>query len=82
MKFGLSWGKNFVTQFTHVFRHFGVYSRKQNKIVLGKLFYKCALRFKEKMAYVSTKQLSKKSTKNKTKNMKTFTIFDGFWGQN
>jgi hypothetical protein len=30
-----------VTQFTHVSRHFGVYCRKQKKIVYGKLFIKC-----------------------------------------
>jgi hypothetical protein len=37
LKFGLLWGKkavtHFVTQFSHVSKHFGVYSRKQNKNV-------------------------------------------------
>ena len=32
LKFGLSWGNNdFVTQFTQVFRQFGVNCRKQKK---------------------------------------------------
>ena len=52
----------------------------------GKLFWKCGLRFKEKMVYVSKKLLLEKNAKTKKnkkkKTMKTFTIFGRFLGQN
>ena len=58
---------HFVTHFTHVSRHFGVYCRKQNKKCLGKTVWKYGLRFKEKIVYVSTKLLLEKSAKTKKK---------------
>ena len=80
----------FVTQFTHISRHFGVHNRKQKKMIKKKLFWKYGLRFEDIIAYVSTKLLLEKSAKtikkkikkNKKKNMKIFTIFGGFWGPN
>ena len=54
-------------QFTHGSRHFGVHCTK-HKNCLEKTVWKCGLRFKEKMAYVSTKVLlgtSAKTKKNK-----------------
>ena len=79
---------HFVTQFTHVSKHFGVYSRKQRKDIWRKMFSKCGLRFKEKchmcqQNYFKKKEqkLRKIKTKNK-KTMKTFKIFGGFRRQN
>ena len=62
MKFGFTWGKmavtHFVAQFTHVSRHFGVYSRKKKYIYV---------QIREKMAYVSIKLLLEKCSKIKNK---------------
>ena len=72
---------HFVTQFTHVSRHFGLYNRKQNKKYLGKMWSQIC----KKIAYVSTKLLLEKSTKKKQKKrktMKTFQIFGEFLRQN
>ena len=59
---------------------------ENKKMVQGKLFCKGGLRFKEKIAFVSTKQLletSAKTNKNKNKKtMKTCSFFGGFQGQN
>ena len=75
---------HFVTQFTHVSRHFGVCSRKQNKNYLGKTVLKMWSQILRKMACVSTKLLLEKNEEKKEEknNMKTFKIFGGFWGQN
>ena len=67
LKFGLSWGNNdFVTQFTHVFRQFGVNCRKQKQNFLGKTVLKIWSQiYPKKTAYVSTKLLLEKNAKTK-----------------
>ena len=60
---------HFVTQFTHVSRHFGVYSRKQNKKCLGKTVLIMWFQICDKMAYVSTKLLLEKSEEKKSKTL-------------
>ena len=68
MKFGLSWGKmavtHFVTQFTQVLRHFGVYSSKQKQLFRETVF-KFGLILVKKMVSVSTKLILEKSAKTK-----------------
>ena len=60
---------HFVTQLIHISRQFRVYSRKQKKSGLGKLFWKYGLRCIEKIAYVSTKLILEKVQKT-GKNLK------------
>ena len=68
MKFGLSWGKmsitHFVTQFSHVSRHFGVYNRKQKKIVRESCF-KNWCHIKKNGIFVHIKKRRKKSERKK-----------------
>ena len=54
---------HFVTQVTHVSRHYGVYNKKQKKwlgIIVLKMW---SLRFNKKLAYVSPKLILEKSAK-------------------
>ena len=51
---------HFVTQFTHVYRHFG----KNKKNCLGKTVVKMFIRFKGKVAYVSKKTTFIKKVQN------------------
>ena len=67
---------HFVTQFTHVSRHFGDYSRKQKLLFRENCF---------EIAYVSTIRLLEKRCKIQDKvkikkTMKAFTIFGRFKG--
>ena len=51
---------HFVTQFTDVYRHFG----ENKKNCLEKTVVKMCIRFKEKVAYVSTKNYFLKKVQN------------------
>ena len=51
---------HFVTQFTHISKHFEVYYRKTKKITV-KTVLKISSQFKKEMAYVSIKLLLEKS---------------------
>ena len=76
---------HFVTHFTHVYRHFAVYCRKQ-KNCLGKTVFKMWSQKLTKNSLKVHKTTFRKKCeyykKLKQKMMKTFKIFGGFWGQN
>ena len=66
---------HFVTQFTHVSRHFGVHNRQQNKSVQEKQFLKCGNIFvKKKWCMCPQNTYRKVYTKNTKKHTKAFTI--------
>ena len=79
------WVKMAVTLFVthlHMFLDILKFTAENKKKCLGKTVLKCGLRFKDKVAYVSTKLLLDKNAKTENnknqKTMKTFTIFGGF----
>ena len=77
---------HFVTQFTHVSRHFGVYSRKQKNIFRENCFENIVSDLKNKNGLcvhkTNLRKSAKKCKKLKRKTMKMFKIFGGFRGQN
>ena len=56
---------HFVTHFTHVSRHFGVYCRKQNKKCLGKTVLKMGSQMLTKNGLKVAKTTFRKSAKTK-----------------
>ena len=66
---------HFVTQFTHISRHFGVYSRKQKKMVRANCFESVVSDLKKKCLCVHKTTFRKKcknKNKNKNKNHENF----------
>ena len=72
---------HFVTHFTHVSRHFGVYCKK--KLFMENCFENVVSDVNKKWpAKLLLEKSAKTKKKQKTKTMKTFIIIGRFWGQN
>ena len=79
MQFGLSLGKNSHYALCDViYTHFGVYSRKQNKKLLGKTVSEMWCQILRKNLLCVNKTNFRKKVKKKEKKL----VFGGFWGQN